>query len=448
MGALAIIVLKVVNILLWLTVLALWLAIPEELTLNLSASAFSLSLTALLVLRDWAWWSVYLGSRRFQMFVSRSFSAVVLFCILALTNYFAFKNPLHWDVTRQKINSLTEQSRNVVEKLSNPLKATIFSRKGEIYPIKKLLHLYRYEKRDFAMDFVDVELRPDLVKHHDIIKSPTILFEYGDRKKYVQGVTELNITNTLIGLSREKTPLIYYSTGHGEMELNSREGEGGSHLAKLIQRASWKIRPVDLNTISEIPQNISALVVWGPQSGFFEREIELVKRFLEAGGKLMVALPPSFKGDPSAKLRKFLQEWGVTIKNNIVIDQLKHVNGSQGSVPIVNELEGEHPITKELNPPIFFPLTSSVEAEKILAYSSPFPASWADNAPEEFVKGKITYGVDVDVKGPVGYVGVGQKEGKRGAIVAYGKRLVCIQFLCRLSSQCHALSQFSLLVGG
>ena len=53
MGALAIIVLKVINTLLWLTVLALWLAIPEELTLNISASAFSLSLTALLILREW-----------------------------------------------------------------------------------------------------------------------------------------------------------------------------------------------------------------------------------------------------------------------------------------------------------------------------------------------------------------------------------------------------------
>ena len=354
------------------------------------------------------------------MFVSRSFSAGLLFCILALTNYFAFKNPLHWDVTRQKINSLTEQSRKVVEKLSAPLRATVFSRQGEVYAIRKLLNLYRYEKGDFETDFVDVELRPDLVKRHDIIKSPTVLFEYNGKKKYARGVTELDITNALIGLFREKSPLIYYTTGHGEMALDSKEGEGGSHLAALIRRASWKIRSVDLNTLAEIPQDVSALVVWGPQSGFFKREIELIDGFLKSGGKLMIALPPSFKGDPSAKLRKFLTGWGVKIENNIIIDQLKHVNGSRGSVPIVHQLVRDHPVTRELEPPIFFPLASSVEADKVLAFSSPFPASWADNNPREFVKGTVTYGSGKDFKGPVGYIGVGQREGEKGKILAYG----------------------------
>ena len=420
MVAWAMIILKVVNSLFYLVVLALWLIIPEQLTLNISALAFTLSLTVLLILREWGWWSGYFRSRRFKMVISRLGSAFLLFCVLAMINYLAFKNPLHWDITRQKINSLTEQSRKVVASLVGSLKVTIFSRKGELHIAKNLLNLYRYEKRDLDMEFVDMELRPDLVKHHDIVQSPTILLEHGGKKRYAKGVSELNVTNALIALSRKESPLVYYTTGHGEVSLDSQESGGGSTLAKLIRRASWELRPIDLNNISEIPSNASALMVWGPQNSFFDQEIELIDRFLKKGGRLLVALSPSFKGDPSAKLRKYLSAWGVRIRNNVIIDQLKYVNGSRGSVPIVHQLESKHPVTRELEPPIFFPLASSVEADKILAHSSPFPGSWADNTPGEFVKGAVTYGAKEDIKGPVGYVGIGQKEGAKGVVLAYG----------------------------
>ena len=412
--------LKVVNLLLYLVVLALWLSIPEERTLNISATAFSLSLTSLLILREWDWWLVYFCSRRFKTIVSRSVSAALLFCVFALVNHLAFKNPIHWDITRSKINSLTEQSHKVVEKMGKPLRAMVFSRKSEFYSIENLLNLYRYVKNDFNMEFVDVELRPDLVKQYGIIQSPSIVLEYGGKKRFARGTTERDVTNALIGLSREKAPVIYYTTGHGEVTLESQESSGASELAKFIKRASWELRSINLNSISEIPSDASALMVWGPNSGFFEREIKLIDDFLKAGGKLLVALSPSFKGDPSAKLRKYLSSWDIHIRNNIVVDQLKHVNGSQGSVPIVHQLESDHPITRGLESPIFFPLTSSIEADEILAHSSPFPASWAENTLGEFVKGKVTYETDKDDKGPVGYVGIGQKEGEKSKIIAFG----------------------------
>ena len=420
MGALATTALKVVNVLLYLVVLALFLAMPEERTLNVSALAFSLSLSALLIARDWSGWSAYFCSARFRTLLSRSTSAILLFCVLAMVNYLAFKNPLHWDITRDKINSLTEQSHKVVSGMAGSLKATVFAKKNNFRRIETLLNLYRYEKSDFEMDFVDVELRPDLVERYDIVKSPGIVLSYEGKTRQAVGATELDVTNALIGLSREKVPMIYYTTGHGEVDLKSQESSGGSHLYGLIERTAWEIRPTDLNDIAEIPQAVSALVIWGPRSGFFAREIDLIDSYLKKGGKLLVALPPSFKGDPSSRLRKYLAEWGVRIRNNIVIDQLKHVSGSRGSVPIIHRWESDHPITRELEPPVFFPLSSSVETDEILAHSSPFPASWADNTLGEFVKGRVTYGADEDIKGPVGYMGIGKKEGEKGKIVAYG----------------------------
>ena len=60
------------------------------------------------------------------------------------------------------------------------------------------------------------------------------------------------------------------------------------------------------------------------------------------------------------------------------------------------------------------------DSVKILAESTPFPASWAENSLEEFYKGVITYGAKDDFKGPVGYIGVWQKDGQKMRIAAYG----------------------------
>ena len=214
--------------------------------------------------------------------------------------------------------------------------------------------LYRYEKKEFAIEFVDVGLRPDLVNRYNIIKSPAISLEYMGKTEKAKSLSELDVTNALISLSRPSDTTIYYTTNHGEVDLESTESDGGKHLAKMIERSSYQLKKSNLQSLSQIPSSVMALIIWGPKSGFFDKELKLIDQFLQKGGKLLVALDPSLKGDMFKGLRRYLQSWGLTISNNFVIDRLKHIDGSQGSVPIVHHFDKEHPITSELSPPIFF----------------------------------------------------------------------------------------------
>lgn len=78
----------------------------------------------------------------------------------------------------------------------------------------------------------------------------------------------------------------------------------------------------------------------------------------------MVAIDPQLDQDPLSSAHKMLEGRHLIIDNDFVIDSLNHVSGSDGTVPLVKELNRQHLITKEISSYVFFPLASSVGADE------------------------------------------------------------------------------------
>lgn len=415
----------ILNIVLYLVIVATWIALPEYMTLNVSITVVNLAISCFYVILNREKFKKFYLSGQFKGLTSALLSTFLIFVILGFINYLAFKNPIQWDFSTRKKNSVTKQSANIVRSMKGPINIKVFSTKREWPPISGLLDLYRYEKSDISIQFIDVELRPVEVKKYEITQVPSVIFEFAERKEYATGeLSELKFTNSLIKIARKEAPLIFYSTGHDELSLTSTENEGGLNLSKLVKKSSYEVRNVSLNQLSEIPSFVKALVIWGPKSGFFDNEIKVIDKYLKQGGKLLIALDPNFGEDRIPKLRKYLTTWGIKISNNLVIDRIQKVDGSSGSVPIVQKFEEGHPVTNSSKGPVFFPLVSSVSSlnddVRILAQSTPYPASWAETSADEFIDGKVTYNEGRDIKGPVGFMASFEKEGEKTKIMAFG----------------------------
>ena len=415
------------NGLLYLVSIALWIAIPDELVLNLSATLLALVVTTvMLIIYRREFYQFYMST--FFRGMSKSLVSVVLvFGIFGFVNYIAFKNPKQWDVTANKKNSLTDQSTRILKSLGNGLKLTIFSSKKEFATIKALLDLYKLDNASIEIDFIDIEVRPELVSAYGIERSGTILVKFSGKEQLVTTLSELAITNAIVKVSRVKDPVVFYSTGHGELNLKSKENEGGSYLSRLLSLGSYDLREVKLSSYSELPKFVAALVIWGPKQGFHPIELEVIKKYIKRGGRLMVALDPDVDNDKVTDLRLLLIELGVEIGNNLVVDRLKHINGSNGSVPMLDRYNSHHVITKEFKGQVFFPLVSSVKKVdgskgklSVLAQSSPFPASWAELSLKEFVSGVITFNQDEDKKGPLGLFAAWEEKDSSARMILSG----------------------------
>jgi len=400
-----------INGLIYLAVAGLWLVSPEDKTLNFALTIFNLAFTSILLYQGRSQIQAMEKNKTIRNWGYTGINLFLVLVIIAFLNYISFKNAAQFDVSNGQINSLSSASINIIKGLKKQLDVHVFARKDDAQAIVTLLDLYRIHKSDTNIDVLDPDLRPDLVKQYGIEKIPTVVMEHDKNKEFVEEQSELAYTNALLKLAREKKPVIYYSVGHLETNFDSQEKNGGGLIKNAILRAQFDFRPLDLISAKDVPSDASALLIWGPKTGFFEPEIVSINNYLENGGRVMLALDPTISEDKVTGLRKFFKSsWEVEISNNIIVDVSSHVSGSKGTVPMIKHFDPRHFLTKAFDGQVFFPLVSEVKKFetdnakgifKPLAFSSEFPGSWADSSPFELASGSMIYNSPQDKKGPI-----------------------------------------------
>jgi ABC-type uncharacterized transport system involved in gliding motility auxiliary subunit len=419
----------IVNIILYFVLIALWISIPDVLALNIALTIFNLILTLVLVYLNREKLSVFYQSQQFKKLTEALVFISLVFCLLGVANYWAYKHPVQKDLSAYKMNSLSDQTKNILKNMKGELKFKLFARKQDSLPWMTLFEFYRAEKNDIEISKVDIDVRPDLVADYHITDTATLVIEYNGKRQYVTERDELNITNGLIKVSRGSDPVAYFVQGHGEADINSKETEGQNFIFEAIRNSAIDVRPLNLLTTQEVPFDAKALILWGPKSALQPNELSVVQKFLERKGNLLVAIDPDLNQDNNPALRKLLERYRLIIRNDLVIDKKSFVNGSNGSIPLVESYNAEHPITRKFKGQVFFPLVSSIDevpeagvSEKgnvtMLTSSSAFPDSWGETSIKEFAKELVNYTKGQDQVGPLNLAA--SFESDHNKIVAFG----------------------------
>jgi ABC-type uncharacterized transport system involved in gliding motility auxiliary subunit len=402
----------VINVILYLVVIALWLSIPDSIYLNLAITLLALIFSMFYICLRSEDFKVLYQSLYFKKLCDTLLFIFLLFSILSLINYWAFKHPVQTDLSLFQLNSLTAQTKNVLKNLNGPVKFKIFARKNESMLWYTLADFYRAEKNDIEIEKIDIDTRPDLVMEFNIKNEAAIVVLYNGKQQVVTERDELNLTNALIKISRSHDPVAYFITGHEERDLNGKDNEGLNFIFEAIKNSAIDIRPLNLTTAQEIPFDANAVILWGPKKSLMNSEIKILERYLDRNGKLLVALDPDLAIDKHLDLRQFISKYHINLRNDLVIDQKSFVNGSNGSIPLVESFNADHAITKKFKGQVFFPLTSSLEeyepekkleSEKVsfLMSTNPFPDSWGETDLKEVMISKVSYTPIKDVAGPM-----------------------------------------------
>lgn len=412
----------IIDVLLLLVTVALWITAPEYLTLNLSLTAFCACLAIILGFLRKQSLSVFVSSSYFRKALFHSVNVALVLSIVALLNYLGNKNYKEFDLTTEKRNSLTDQTGKVLEMVKEPLKLTVFSRREEWQAILNLLKLYESRNKNIKLSAVDTDLRPDLVKQKGIQQNGTVLIEYKGNETAFVVSDELSVTNALLKALRTDRIVLYFVSGHQELNCLTPSQEGISLLCERLKGQNYEVIPLDLTQTKEVPANATAVFILGPNTGFLKSEIDQLERYLSRGGSMFLALAPAFKLELYDSLIKLAGPYGLTLGKDIVVDRLSTVQGAEATIPIVNNYEPNHPITAGFTQRTVFPLSASVQNVPgkdggiLLAFTSTFPGSWAETDLKGVTEGKATYTEKVDKPGPVALIGIGDTtENTRGS---------------------------------
>lgn len=174
---------------------------------------------------------------------------------------------------------------------------------------------------------------------------------------------------------------VAYVTGHGEIPLSE---ENGAAILSSLLAEHYSLQEVNLLE-SDIPYDVSCVMINGPKSIFDESELYKLDQFLMSGGNLLMFLDPF---DPDAQqseygmpnyipldtgLDKLLTKYGIALNKEYVMDEKCAKTQDQWTGRIVDlyyapmlESEGlnqKHSITKNLGNIMFF-LPGSIDAQE------------------------------------------------------------------------------------
>jgi ABC-type uncharacterized transport system involved in gliding motility auxiliary subunit len=319
-------------------------------------------------------------------------SVLVVLGILVALNYIGSKQNKRWDLTAGKQFSLSDQTRNVLAKLDSPLQVRVFAEDLSFDRYRDRLREYEYASKKVSTEYIDPEKKPTVARQYQIQQIPTIIFDYKGRSERVTSDSEQDLTNAVIKVVAGKQRKVYFSQGHGEHDTAGSDRDGYSSIAQALGRENYTVEKVAIAQQGSVPDDAAVVIVAGPKIDFFPQEIEALKKYLQASGKLLLELDPPDKPDspPLTNLIALAHDWGFDVGNNIVVDVsgMGRLIGTDASVPVAANYPA-HPITERFNYLTAFPLARSV---------APVSGGVGGHVPQSFVETSARSWAETDIK--------------------------------------------------
>lgn len=332
--------------------------------------------------------------------------------IVVAANYILSRQNKRWDLTAAQQYSLSDQTRRVLESLEAPISVLVFGREEEFPRYRDRLDEYQYVSSQVNVEYIDVDRNPPRARQYEIQVYGTIIFEYEGRIERTTSDTEQELTNALIKVVEGEERTVYFVQGHGERNPDDAERDGYRAVSDALGLDNFAVETVVLAQTGAVPADATVVVVAGPTTDLLPTEADLLRDYLEGGGKLLLMLdPPETAEDtPREHLLGLAAEWGIEVGADVVVDAsgVGQLLGTDASVPVAASYP-PHAITENFALLTAFPLARSVRAvEGGVAGRIPQTVietgarSWAEADLAQLATGEVTLDEDAgDVAGPI-----------------------------------------------
>lgn len=358
--------------------------------------------------------------------------AVTSFTFIGLSNYLAVNSEIRWDVTKDKQHTLSANTIEFLDALDREVQLTAFF-VGT--PPKYLQDLFKEYERT-SNGFVTTEIIDPIeqvayaAKFGNVINSQEqkVIVRSGKNRKDVDfsqnPLSEELLTNAIASASRVKKT-VYFLTGHGEYSTENEDNTGLSKFAQLLTDNNIISKPLMLGISQSIPEDCDVLIIAGPKSDLSKNEEALIEAYLLAGGDALFLIEHTLVTTPdktlsadqltkNPDLNSILNQWGLNVEADIVVDITNYVGEDVGS-PATKNYQRHKAITEGLDYTFYIRPRSITLLENrgpnmkhaVIASTASTTNSWAEtnrNLEIRFDKG-------IDTVGPVpfSYVVIDEK---------------------------------------
>ncbi|MCR4435300.1 MAG: GldG family protein [Clostridiales bacterium] len=258
-----------------------------------------------------------------------------------LVNYIENKNiiPLKLDLTANKIYSLGDESKKILNGLQKDV--TIYgifdesavTNNSDYKEVTELLS--QYEKfPHIKVQYVDLDKNPRFVNTIDpnntkkiqkgdlVVKSGNKIkpLSYYDifnvsysQQTFQQLKTGTNAEGAVTGaiqyVTSDKTPVVYFTEGHGEHKVDT----DFNTVKDYLERNNYEVKSLNLTTVEKVPQDAEILIVAAPKSDLTSDEEARLNEFLERGARAVFMFDPLDTNTKLIRFEEVLKKFNVSL---------------------------------------------------------------------------------------------------------------------------------------
>lgn len=299
--------------------------------------------------------------------------AVVFIAIIAAINFIIDRQfSQRLDLTANKQFTLSQQTMQVLDTLTEPVKVTGFFTPATLHlrqQAEQLLREYQNHSNTILVEYVDPDENPALAQKYDNALPGTVVFESTNpanprTEKLYDPYDENGFTNAILKVTQTRQPAVYFTAGHGEYSPLDFDTGGMGAVGDFLKAVNYKVESLNLATVSDtLPADTSAIVIAGPTTKFSPENDKLLKDYLDKGGRVLLMAEPN----TDIGLTETLGAWGIGLENNLILDPGLNYRGD-APVPVFVSFPNS-PLTENLRTlGVFMPgaraiKTSSVEGK-------------------------------------------------------------------------------------
>lgn len=320
-------------------------------------------------------------NRRVMVGTNAVFMGMLALVLLVLANFISTRHHTKWDLTQQGLFTLSPKTENVLKSLDKDVAIIVFrlarQRTGEeetYMRLRELLGLYTQSSPRIKVEYPQPDIDPEsaklmvskyaidvnwgimaddvyvvcgqkkkLLKLNQMMQWEYFGDQFNPQRRPVAFKGEQFITSAMIEVTEAKQTKLYVLTGHGERSVDDSGPQGMMNMAGLFKRDNIAVEPLSGIPVTGVPPDCDCLVILAPETALSRDEVERLKRYLDKGGRLLVAEDTT----KESGLAALLAEYGVKIGNDVVIaTDPKTFYRSAATIFIYNF--GNHDITKPL----------------------------------------------------------------------------------------------------
>jgi len=284
---------------------------------------------------------------------------VIVVALIIVINAISGMIPLKFDLTPNKIFSISDTTKNVLKNLD--MDVTIYALTDEAQLEndsngKKVVEILNHYKTDkVEVKYIDPDKNPSIIeeispsdateisKGDYVVKSDkrikvieqsdmysTSVDYYGGYYPYqtITGISAENmLTSAIKFVTSDDIPVIYFTTGHNEADID----DNYSLIKGYLEDNAFEVKTLNLLTEEKVPDDAALVIVASPQNDLVLDEQVKLKEYLKSGKNAIFMFDPQDKNVELKNFNEILNDYNINVNNDIIkeTDKSMYAMGNQ-----------------------------------------------------------------------------------------------------------------------